>query len=222
MKRETVATGHTVEEAIAAACEQLGVEREKVEFEILELPAKRLLGLLGATEAKVKVTYEESISGKAKVILEDILTKMGIENFTIDLSEDDEGVHLDVEGEGLGMIIGHRGETLDALQYIVSLMANRGSDEFKRVTIDTGNYREKREKTLTSLARRIAVSSVKTRRCTTLEPMNPYERRIIHTAVQEINGADSWSVGTEPNRRVVIGPEGSQTAAKPARETTRR
>jgi spoIIIJ-associated protein len=91
------------------------------------------------------------------------------------------------------------------MQYIVSLVANKGEEQYKRITLDTGSYRKKREKTLVSLAGRIAVNAVKTHRNTTLEPMNPYERRIIHTAVQEINGAASWSVGEDPNRRVVIG-----------------
>lgn len=207
MKRETTATGRTVEEAIAAACETLGIERDKVEFEILELPSKRLLGLLGATEAKVRVYVQETQESRGRDFLEGLLERMDLPDIAIESKETDENISFDLAGEGLGLIIGHRGETLDALQYLVSLVANRGEPQFKRVIVDTGNYREKREKTLTALARRIALSAVKTRRNTTLEPMNPYERRIIHTAVQEINGATSWSIGEEPNRRVVIGVE---------------
>lgn len=207
MKREATATGRTVEEAIAAACETLGVERDKVEFEILELPSKRLLGLLGATEAKVSVFVQETTESRGREFLEGLLERMDLPGISIESKETDENIAFDLTGEGLGLIIGHRGETLDALQYLVSLVANRGEPQFKRVIVDTGNYREKREKTLTALARRIALSTVKTRRNTTLEPMNPYERRIIHTAVQEVNGATSWSIGEEPNRRVVIGVE---------------
>jgi spoIIIJ-associated protein len=218
MNRETTATGHTVEEAIAAGCKELGVERDQVDFEILELPTKRLLGLLGASEAKVKVTYKQSTADKAKAFLNEVLQKMGIEGFTIEAEETEESIKLEIEGDGLGIIIGHRGETLDALQYLVSLAANRGEEQYKRVTLDTGNYREKREKTLTGLAKRIALNSVRTRRNTTLEPMNPYERRIIHTAVQEIHGATSWSVGEEPNRRVVIGPDSPANAGKARRD----
>ena len=186
---------------------KLGIERDKVEFEILELPSKRLLGLLGATEAKVRVYVQETQESRGRDFLEGLLERMDLPDIAIESKETDENISFDLAGEGLGLIIGHRGETLDALQYLVSLVANRGEPQFKRVIVDTGNYREKREKTLTALARRIALSAVKTRRNTTLEPMNPYERRIIHTAVQEINGATSWSIGEEPNRRVVIGVE---------------
>lgn len=207
MKREATATGRTVEEAIAAACSMLGAERDSVDFEILELPSKRLLGLLGATEAKVRVTMEESVENKAKEFLTGVLSRMDLENVQVEETETDAGVAFNLTGDGLGLIIGHRGETLDALQYLVSLVANRGRQQYRRITLDTGNYREKREKTLTALARRIALSAVKSRRSTTLEPMNPYERRIIHTAVQNVPGASSWSIGEEPNRRVVIGVE---------------
>lgn len=221
MKREATATGRTVEEAIQAACEMLGVERERTEFEIIDLPSKRLLGLLGASEAKVKVTFEETVEERAKDFLNQLLLTMGLKGIVIESIVKEDAISIDMQGEGLGLVIGHRGETLDALQYLVSLVANKGEESFKRITIDTGNYREKREKTLISLARRIAISAVKTRRNTTLEPMNPYERRIIHTAVQEVRGASSWSVGEEPNRRVVIGAEGGNAGHKSRVETAR-
>ena len=108
---------------------------------------------------------------------------------SIESTDKEDGILIDLKGDELGIIIGHRGETLDAIQYLVSLVANKGEEKYQRITIDTGEYRKKRERTLTSLARRIAQNAVKTRRSTTLEPMNPYERRIIHTAVQEIDGA---------------------------------
>lgn len=211
MKKEATATARSVEEAIDAACAELGVERERVEVEILELPSKRLLGLLGASEAKVKVVFEETLEERARLYLKELLEKMDLPGIIIESTETDDGVQFDLAGEGLGLIIGHRGETLDALQYLVSLTANRGEQQYKRITIDTGNYREKRVKTLTALARRIALRAVSTRRSITLEPMNPYERRVIHTAVQEIKGASSWSVGEEPNRRVVIGAESGRS-----------
>ncbi|HEX3025717.1 MAG TPA: RNA-binding cell elongation regulator Jag/EloR [Clostridia bacterium] len=212
MKYEAIGTGRTVEEAIRIACESLGVEREQVEFEILELPSKRLLGLLGASDAKVKVVYNEGVEDKARNYLKQILEKMELPGVIIESTETEKGINFDLAGEGLGIIIGHRGETLDSLQYLVSLVANKGEEQYKRITIDTGNYREKREKTLMALAKRIALNSIRTKRTTTLEPMNPYERRIIHTAVQEIRGAASWSVGEEPNRRVVIGAENASRA----------
>ena len=210
MKREVVATGKTVEDAINKACEELGAQREDVEIDILELPTKRLLGLLGAQDAKVKVSVEESNDDIAETYLKTILDKMNLSDVEIEKAENENGIIFDLKGEDPGLIIGHRGETLDALQYLVSLVANRDAKEYKRITLDTGDYRKKREVTLTSLARRIAQNAVRSHRSTTLEPMNPYERRIIHTAVQEVAGATSWSVGIDPNRRVVIGVEGGQ------------
>lgn len=211
MKKEIVSTGKTVEEAIQSACDSLGVERDRAEFEIIELPSKRLLGLLGASEAKVRVYVEETVEDKAIAYLKNILEKMGLNGIVIESSEKENGILLDLAGEGLGVIVGHRGETLDALQYLVSLVANRGESDYRRVTLDTGNYREKREKTLTQLAKRIALNAVKTKKPHALEPMNPYERRIIHTAVQTVKGAASWSVGEDPNRKVVIGVENSDS-----------
>ncbi|MDR3551778.1 MAG: RNA-binding cell elongation regulator Jag/EloR [Clostridia bacterium] len=205
MRREVVSTGHSVEDAIEAACVQLGKNREEIEFEIIELPTKRILGILGASSAKVRVYVDETVEERAITFLKDILAKMGLAGVIVESYEKNEGIVLDLAGEGMGAIIGHRGETLDALQYLVSLVANKGEQDYCRITLDTGDYREKREKTLTALAKRIAVNAVRTRRNQTLEHMNPYERRIIHSAVQEVYGATSWSVGEDPNRRVVIG-----------------
>lgn len=205
MKREAVATGRTVEDAIHAACEQLGAERDRVEVEVLQLPSKRLLGLLGASDAKVRASMELTVEERAREYLTGILDRMGVEQYTLHSQTEGSDIEMDIQGENLGIVIGHRGETLDALQYLTSLAANRGEESFKRISLDTGDYRKKREKTLYALAKRLALTAVKNKRTTTLEPMNPYERRMIHTAVQQVNGAASWSVGAEPNRRVVIG-----------------
>lgn len=205
LKREVVATGHSVEEAIETACAELGKNRDEVEFEILELPSKRILGILGASSAKVRVSYEEKQEELAVTYLKEILEKMGLTDVEVEVLEQEDATVLNLTGEGIGAIIGRRGETLDALQYLVSLVANRGKAEFHRIILDSGSYREKRRKTLEALAHRMAVSAVRTHRNQTLEPMNPYERRIIHSAVQEVRGATSWSIGEEPNRRVVIG-----------------
>jgi spoIIIJ-associated protein len=208
LRREAVATGKTVEEAINSACESLSVKRENVEFEILDMPSKKLLGLIGGSNAKVKIFVEETVEQIANNFLKSILANMGLTGFIIESKETSQGIYFDVVGgDSVSIIIGHRGETLDALQYLVSLVANKGEIDFKRITIDTGSYREKREATLTSLAKRIALEAVKTRKSQALEPMNPYERRIIHTAVQDVIGAASWSVGDEPNRKVVIGAD---------------
>ena len=133
---------------------------------------------------------------------------MELNDITVSTTEADNVITIDIEGEDVGFIIGRRGETLDALQYLACLAANRIDSSYKRVVINTGDYREKREKTLESLGRRLAIKAAKTGRKSSLEPMNPYERRIIHTAVQKVNGATSWSEGENMNRHVVIGPDG--------------
>lgn len=139
--------------------------------------------------------------------LREILEKMGAQGVQINIEEVEGGAVLNLSGDNIGFIIGHRGETLDALQYLTGLVANHVDNSYYRITINTGNYREKREKTLESLARKMALKAVKTGRNSFLEPMNPYERRIIHTTVQKVNGAISWSEGENMGRHVVIGPD---------------
>ncbi|MGN1051247.1 MAG: RNA-binding cell elongation regulator Jag/EloR, partial [Acutalibacteraceae bacterium] len=123
------------------------------------------------------------------------------------VKEEKDGAEINLEGESIGAVIGRRGDTLDALQYLTGLVANHVDNSYYRITLNTGNYREKREKTLEILGRKLAFKAVKTGMKTSLEPMNPYERRIIHTAVQKVNGAVSWSEGERINRHVVIGPD---------------
>ncbi len=207
MQKELLKEAETVEEAVRLAAEELGVPQEDLTVEVLQEPQKKTLGLFGGTPAQVKVTVKEKSSSAAAVaFLRDILKDMGVEDVEITVKEDDDTCALTLEGEDLGFIIGRRGETLDALQYLTSLVANRAENAFCRVTVNVGNYREKREKTLSSLARKNAIQAAKNGRKTSLEPMNPYERRIIHTAVQKVEGATSYSVGSEPHRHVVIAP----------------
>lgn len=201
----------TVEEAVARAVEQSGVAEEKLTVTVLQEPQKKTFGLFGGADAKIRVEYDEksqeNAAEKARAFLEELLAKMGAKALTVAvLSEDEDGCRLAIEGDDVGIVIGRRGETLDALQYLTGLIANRVDNTYYRVTINVGNYREKREQSLSGLARRNAAQAAKTGRKYSLEPMNPYERRIIHTAVQEIDGATSWSIGKEPNRHVVIGP----------------
>ena len=206
MIKETIKESKTLEEAIELACTELGKTQDEVSVEVLERPKKGFLGI-GSVAAKVRVFYEvaENKSEKAVEFLKSILDAMGMENYTVETEENEQGINIQLDGDELGSaIIGHRGETLDAIQYLVSLYANRVDNKYTRITINTGNYREKREKTLQNLARKIAINAVKTGRSSTLEPMNPYERRIIHAAVSQIEGATSTSVGEEPNRKVVI------------------
>ena len=210
MIREAIATGATVEEAKEAACKELGVEAfdDGVEFEILEMSSKKVLGLFGGHPAKVKVSIKKNATMAAEDFIRNIIRHMDLNDITISTTEEDNVITIDIEGEDVGSIIGRRGETLDALQYLACLAANRIDSSYKRVVINTGDYREKREKTLESLGRRLAIKAAKTGRKSSLEPMNPYERRIIHTAVQKVDGATSWSEGEDMNRHVVIGPDG--------------
>jgi spoIIIJ-associated protein len=151
----------------------------------------------------------------AEAYLSDVLTKMGLPDTSIIINESKEGAHISLEGNGLGMVIGRRGETLDALQYLVSLACNNEEGGFYRVVLDTGDYREKREATLQALAAKTARQALRSHRNQSLEPMNPYERRIIHTAVQDIEGVTSWSVSDGRSRRVIIGFE--QDSSEPVR-----
>ena len=277
--REAISTGASVEEAKEKAIEMLGdIGDADVEFEIIDLPEKKVLGLFGGKDAKVRVFVEsldndmpkanektekkaekkaektekkfEKVDKKAEKKAEkktekkaekeqkaddekpvtygvknvdglikyvkDILDHMDIGEVTITSTDIEKGVKLDIEGDGMGAVIGRRGETLDAIQCLASLYCNQEEeDEFKRVVLDTSGYREKREKTLQALAIKTARHALRSGRNQSLEPMNPYERRIIHSAVQEIDGVTSWSVSDGKNRRVIIGFEkGSEPAPK--------
>ncbi len=153
----------------------------------------------------VKERTVGAASKAAEAYIKSILDGMGVKNAAINASEDDESVYVQLDcGNDFGYIIGRRGETLDAIQYLTRLVINKGKDNYKRVSINAGNYREKREETLRELAKKSASRVKKYGRNVCLDPMNPYERRIIHTTVQEIEGVDSHSIGSESDRRVVI------------------
>lgn len=151
----------------------------------------------------------QSRAAKAVAYLKNILNSLGCTDISVKVAEKENAALITLDGEGLGVIIGHRGETLDALQYLTGLAANNGGGYYK-VTLNIGDYREKREETLRNLAVRVSEQVLKTGRSRSLEPMNPYERRIIHTAVQEIDGVVSSSFGEGSGRRVVIGVEGGE------------
>lgn len=284
MIKEIVATGADANAAIESGALLLGLPRDEVQFEIIDLPRKG--GFLGLKKlpAKVRVWAElpdekparsekprrqeaprkenkpprveraekparpekpvktekpeksekpraieeekaapveiEPTEGvrakveKAAAYVSEILTAMGIAEFTLTPRYYEENVRLQLSGEQIGGVIGRRGETLDAIQYLASLVANRGEGEYIRLSIDSGNYREKRARTLEALARKLANQAVRTGRSITLEPMNPYERRIIHGAVSTVKGATSSSTGVEPNRRVVISSTVPPTGGK--------
>lgn len=213
MIKEAIATGETVELAKEAACRELGVESYEAEFEILEMPTKKTFGLFGGSPAKVRVFIKSNPAEAAAAYLKDVLDHMGLSAVDIAIQEEENGAQLSLSGEDIGFIIGHRGETLDALQYLTGLVANHIDNSYYRITLDIGNYREKRKETLEILGKKIAAKAIKTGRNSSLEPMNPYERRIIHTAVQTVEGAKSWSEGEDLGRHVVIGPEAGERPA---------
>lgn len=166
-------------------------------------------------------TQEARVSEKgeaAKAYVSGILRAMGVEKATVRLEESKESLEIFLEGDGLGVIIGRRGETLDAVQYLTSLVVNRLEGDYVRVSIDSGDYRKKRAETLERLAVKLARNAVKTGRPTKLEPMNPYERRIIHAAVSKVEGAASSSIGEEPNRRVVIASKNPKRRSEGSRD----
>lgn len=213
--KEITITGATVEEAIAAGCAQLGADAESVEYEILEQPQQKILGIFGGAPAKVRVYVKETPTSVAIAYLTEILTHMGVHDLAITEEVDGERTILNINGndDDLGVVIGHRGDTLTALQYLVSLTANNACDGYFKVSLNVKNFREKREKTLETVASKTAYKAVKLQKNIALEPMSPYERSIIHTAVQEIEGVTSWSVGENEKRHVVIGPEGLDEGA---------
>lgn len=257
MIKEAIGIAETIEDAKEAAISELNAGLDDdIQFEIIDMPKKKVLGIFGGTPAKVKAyielhdpapkkqnkkqnkkndgtknvkpkneksksresaatTEERADAIDASLLPEDsqalravnyiktVLEGLGCTDISVKVVPFDGGATIILAGEGLGVVIGHRGETLDALQYLASLAANNGNGYFK-VSIDIGNYRERREKTLISLAHRISSQVLRTGRNRSLEPMNPYERRIIHTAVQEIDGVSSHSVGEGDRRHIVI------------------
>lgn len=195
-------TAKTVQEAVDMALEELGARREDVEINIVDEGMKGLFGI-GGKSARVQVILKDTGREDGVAFLKSIFDKMRLD-VNIEKFEDDESIMLKVTGKNSGLIIGRRGETLDALQYLTGMVVNKRNDEYKRVMIDIENYRQKREETLIRLADRLADRVVRYRRSVTLEPMNPYERRIIHSCLQSNENIETYSVGEEPNRRVVI------------------
>ncbi|ADU76007.1 spoIIIJ-associated protein [Acetivibrio thermocellus AD2] len=203
MPRFVEKSAKTVREAIDLALLELNTTEDKVEVEVLEEGSKGIFGLIGSKQAKVRVTLKETSGDRAKKFLLDVLSKMKV-NADILVEESEDTISLKIEGDDIGIIIGRRGETLDALQYLTSLVVNRSKEGYKRIVIDVENYRKKREETLIRLANRLADRVIKYKKNITLEPMNPYERRVIHSCLQNHKYVETYSVGEEPNRKVII------------------
>ena len=211
MNNEIITTGKTVEDAVAAAVSEFGVKSaSEIEYTVLEEPKKGLFGI-GAAPAKIsaKRVYKGEIF--ALNFIEQLVKDMGLD-VTVEMKDaegsDKDCKLIDIQGEGAGVLIGHHGDTLDSLQYLANLAANKRVDGVKppyvKIAVDAENYRARREETLRQLARRMADRVLKQKKSVMLEPMNPYERRIIHSEIQTIAGVSTNSIGSENNRKIVI------------------
>ncbi|OIJ16997.1 protein jag [Anaerobacillus alkalilacustris] len=204
MKKITV-SGKTVDEAVKSAIAQLKTTRERVSIQVLEEPQKGFLGLIGTKPAVVEVEIKPDAAEEAIKFLQDVTANMGV-TIEVEQRETKDGILFDLKGAGLGVLIGKRGQTLDSLQYLVNLVANRYSEQYLRIVLDAENYRDRRKESLEQLAKRLGNKAVRTRKEVILEPMNALERKIIHTALQDIKGVKTYSEGVEPNRRIVVAP----------------
>jgi spoIIIJ-associated protein len=199
-------TGKTVEEAVENALSQLGVTADEAEITVESTGNKGLFGL-GAKPALVTAVKKQSSSrNKAADFIVGVCERMGA-RVDIEETETEDGYKLTLRSNSMGMLIGYRGDTLDALQYLANLAANRNASEYKRIMLDSENYRSKRQRTLERLATKYASRARATGRSVSLEPMKPYERRVLHAALQNNEYVTTYSEGEEPYRRVVIKPK---------------
>ncbi len=194
----------TVEEALTNASMELGVASTELDYEVIEKGTSGFLGI-GAKPAIIKAKKKDSFLGEIQEYLDNLFKAMEVESkVTIDYNKEEGVMNIHVSGPDMGILIGKRGQTLDALQYLISLFVNKKSESYIRVKLDTENYRQRRKDTLENLARNIAFKVKRTRRSFTLEPMNPYERRIIHSSLQNDKYVATRSEGEEPYRKVVV------------------
>ncbi len=223
MRRQIEQEGKTVEEAMKQGLQTLGLSEAEVTVEIIEREKSGFLGI-GSKPAKVRLTaleeqdepaqeispekYEQghNAGNKAKEFLSQVFEKMNLE-VKVEYTIGEKEIRINLSGDEMGAVIGRRGETLDALQYLTTLAVNKSSDDYYKISLDTENYRSEREKTLQNLALRLAEKAKKNRRNVSLEPMNAYERKIIHSALQEDDMIQTYSVGEEPNRKIIISPK---------------
>ncbi|WP_252225645.1 RNA-binding cell elongation regulator Jag/EloR [Clostridium sp. ZBS2] len=196
--------GKNVEEALNKALLELNTTKDMVDVEVLQRGSKGLFGFISTKRARIKVTLKHNYIDDIRNFINKILDSMGIKA-EIDINEQDNVINISLSGDKLGLLIGYRGETLDSLQCLISLMINKDSSiQYKRIVLDIENYRKKREETLKNVANKTAEKVKRTGRLFRLEPMNPYERRIIHSALQDNSFVNTYSEGKEPFRRVVV------------------
>lgn len=190
------ATGKTYEEALMAGLAQMGLPSDKVDVEVLEEGSKGFLGI-GAKPYRLRLTKKDTPALRAEEFLQNVTELMGLD-VVLDVQDEEEALRIEMQGDNQGILIGHRGETLDALQYLTSLLVNKGGKDYRRVTLDTEGYRAKREQTLINLANRMAAKVQRSGRRMVLEPMNPYERRILHATLQDNPHVTTHSEGRSP------------------------
>ena len=197
-------TAKTVDDAITEACQKLTVTSDKLDYVVVEEGSSGFLGI-GSKPAVIKARVKCSVADNAKIFLNEVFEAMKL-TVVIDVKYDEAGRSMDIDlsGDEMGVLIGKRGQTLDSLQYLVSLVVNKDAEDYIRVKVDTENYRQRRKDTLENLAKNIAYKVKRTKRPVSLEPMNPYERRIIHSALQNDKYVTTHSEGEEPFRRVVV------------------
>ncbi len=194
----------TLSDAITEACQKLSVTSDKLEYEVIDEGSSGFLGI-GSKPAVIKARVKSSVEDTAKDFLKEVFNAMNL-TVVVDVKFDEVNNNMDIDlsGDDMGVLIGKRGQTLDSLQYLVSLVVNKDVENYIRVKVDTENYRQRRKETLENLAKNIAYKVKRTKRPVSLEPMNPYERRIIHSALQNDKYVTTHSEGDEPFRHVVV------------------
>lgn len=198
-----------VEDAITEACQRLGATSDQIEYEVIESGSSGFLGI-GGKNAVIRVRKKFSIEDNVREFLDAVFSAMQMEvELLIQVNEEERSIDIELKGADMGILIGKRGQTLDSLQYLTSLAVNKNLENYYKVKIDTEDYRKRRKETLENLAKNIAYKVKRTRRPVNLEPMNPFERRIIHSTLQNDKYVTTHSEGEEPYRHVVVAPKRS-------------
>lgn len=196
-----------VEDAITEACQQLGATSDQIDYEVIESGSSGFLGI-GGKNAVIRVRKKFSIEDNVREFLDAVFSAMQMEvELLIQVNEEERSIDIELKGADMGILIGKRGQTLDSLQYLTSLAVNKNLENYYKVKIDTEDYRKRRKETLENLAKNIAYKVKRTRRPVNLEPMNPFERRIIHSTLQNDKYVTTHSEGEEPYRHVVVAPK---------------
>ena len=203
--KQVTASGQTMDDAIESALQQLNATRDQVEIDIIDEGKKGMFGIFGAKRSIVQVTIKQDPVEQAEKYLAEILQAFS-DDLSINVTREDNNLTFNLSGEKIAMVIGKRGQTLNAIQHLVQVMFNRQSSEFYRIVVDAEGYRSRRAETLKQLANRLADKAIKIRKNVTLEPMPSYERKIIHSVLQDNPRVETHSDGSDPNRFVIIKP----------------